>query len=170
MQGVKALIGLAVPGRPIGSWLRRTGAPEGSAPEPDRTPSGPRWVRVATVAHGHQRSPTVASGPEGLQVADRPVYAAGMTQVGDSDWSRRSEWPVRGSRRAATDRRRDQHDRWRTVADRRMARALIPSFTCRFLTILPGLYPFDVQAGRGSLDLTRKGPEVQLLPRPPHPS
>jgi hypothetical protein len=43
-----------------------------------------------------------------------------------------------GSRRAATDRRRDQHDPWRTVADRRMARAMTPSFTCGFLMILPG--------------------------------
>ena len=43
-----------------------------------------------------------------------------------------------GSRRAATDRRRDRHDPWRTVADRRIARALTPSFTCGFPTILPG--------------------------------
>src|SRR5215207_10463875 len=31
MQGVPACIGLAVPGRPIGPWSRRTGAPEASA-------------------------------------------------------------------------------------------------------------------------------------------
>jgi hypothetical protein len=73
-----------------------------------------------------------------------------------------------GSRRAATDRRRDQHDPWRTVTDCRIARALTPSFTCRFPTILPDLLPFDVQAGGGALDLTRKRSQVQTLSRPPH--
>jgi hypothetical protein len=38
MQGVKARIGLAVPGWPIGPWSRRTGAPEASATERDRNP------------------------------------------------------------------------------------------------------------------------------------
>jgi hypothetical protein len=38
MQGVKARIGLAVPGRPIGPWSRRTGAPEASATGRDRNP------------------------------------------------------------------------------------------------------------------------------------
>jgi hypothetical protein len=32
----EALIGLAVPGRPIGPWPRRTGAPEASATGQDR--------------------------------------------------------------------------------------------------------------------------------------
>jgi hypothetical protein len=31
MKVVKACIGLAVPGRPIGPWSRRTGSPEASA-------------------------------------------------------------------------------------------------------------------------------------------
>jgi hypothetical protein len=44
-----------------------------------------------------------------------------------------------GSRWAATDCRRDQHDHWRTVTDRRMARALICALTCGFPTILPNL-------------------------------
>ena len=35
---VKACIGLAVPGRPIGPWSRRTGAPEASATGRDRNP------------------------------------------------------------------------------------------------------------------------------------
>jgi hypothetical protein len=35
-QLVKACIGLAVPGRPIGPWSRRTGAPEASATGRDR--------------------------------------------------------------------------------------------------------------------------------------
>jgi hypothetical protein len=34
-----AVIGLAVPGRPIGPWSRRTGAPEASATRRDRNPS-----------------------------------------------------------------------------------------------------------------------------------
>ena len=38
MQGVKACIGLAVPGRPIGPRSRRTGAPEASATGRDRNP------------------------------------------------------------------------------------------------------------------------------------
>jgi uncharacterized protein len=33
-----AVIGLAVPGRPIGPWSRRTGAPEASATKRDRNP------------------------------------------------------------------------------------------------------------------------------------
>jgi hypothetical protein len=73
-----------------------------------------------------------------------------------------------GSRWAATDRRRDLHDPWRTVADRRKARALTPSFACRFPMILPDLYRFDVQPGRGSWDLTRKRSQVQTLSRPPY--
>jgi len=36
MQEVMAWIGLAVPGRPIGPWSRRTGAPEASATGRDR--------------------------------------------------------------------------------------------------------------------------------------
>ena len=38
MKMVKACIGLAVPGRPIGPWSRRTGAPEASATGRDRNP------------------------------------------------------------------------------------------------------------------------------------
>jgi len=81
-------------------------------------------------------------------------------------WSRRSGLAP-GSRRAATDRCTDQHDRWRTVTDRWSGRALTPALTSRFLMILPDLYPSDGQAGAGSLDLTRKRTEVQTLPRLP---
>jgi hypothetical protein len=47
---VEACIGLAVPGRPIGPWSRRTGAPEASATGRDRTPMLKRLLtgRVAT--------------------------------------------------------------------------------------------------------------------------
>jgi hypothetical protein len=46
---------------------------------------GPRWVRVTTVEHGHERSPTVAHGSEEPQVAGSSAQATGMTQTGDSD-------------------------------------------------------------------------------------
>jgi len=72
-----------------------------------------------------------------------------------------------GSRRAATDRCGSQHYRWRIVTDRRRARTVIPALACGFPMILPDLYPSDVQAGGGSLDLTRKRSQVQTLSRPP---
>src|SRR5512132_2561460 len=74
-----------------------------------------------------------------------------------------------GSRRAATDRCGYQHDRWRIVADRRRALTVTPALARGVPMILPGLYPSDVQPGSGSLDLTRKRTEVQLLPRPLSP-
>jgi hypothetical protein len=37
MQGVGSRIGLAVPGRPIGPWSRRTGAPQASATGGDQS-------------------------------------------------------------------------------------------------------------------------------------
>jgi hypothetical protein len=57
---LQALIGRAVPGRPIGPWSRRTGAPGASATRRDRNPSvGPRWVRSRWVNHGQQRAGAV---------------------------------------------------------------------------------------------------------------
>jgi hypothetical protein len=51
-------IDLAVPGRPIGPWSRRTGAPEASATGRDRTTTGPRWSPGPDprVFSGHERS------------------------------------------------------------------------------------------------------------------
>jgi hypothetical protein len=49
------------------------------------TTLGPRWVRVTTVEHGHERSPTVAHGLEEPQVAGPSAQAAGRTQTRDSD-------------------------------------------------------------------------------------
>jgi len=46
---------------------------------------GPRWVRVATVKHGHRRSPTVAKGSEEPQVVERPAQAAGLMHSAESD-------------------------------------------------------------------------------------
>lgn len=63
------LIGLAVTGRRIGAWSRRTGAPEASATRPD-----PRSIRVrsASVLQAHEerpelhcRRPSAASSPPG---------------------------------------------------------------------------------------------------------
>jgi hypothetical protein len=59
---IEACIGLAVPGRPIGPWSRRTGAPQASATRRDRPPRsvlGP-WRTGTTgaraVSNGHQRA------------------------------------------------------------------------------------------------------------------
>jgi hypothetical protein len=49
MNVVMALIGLAVPGRPIGPWSPRSGAPQASATGPDRNPN------TLEVAHGTGR-------------------------------------------------------------------------------------------------------------------
>ena len=57
-------IGLAVPGRPIGPWSRRTGAPEASATGRDRASrvevalvrAGSARHREAAVRGGHERS------------------------------------------------------------------------------------------------------------------
>jgi hypothetical protein len=114
-------IGLACP---AGRSVPSRGGPQhqkASATGRDQAP-GPCWVRVTTVELGHGRAPTVAYGSEEPQVGD-PSGGLGAS----------------GSRRAATDRRRDQHDPWRTVADRRSGRALTPALTCGFPSILPGL-------------------------------
>ena len=67
MKVVMAVIGLAVPGRPIGPWSRRTGAPEASATGRDRK-TLPRRVRglpttqVVTELRPH---PPVKAGANG---------------------------------------------------------------------------------------------------------
>jgi hypothetical protein len=48
---VEACIGLAVPGRPIGPWSRRTGAPEASATGRDRNPRCSRDCSQDTPRH-----------------------------------------------------------------------------------------------------------------------
>ena len=55
-QGQNTSIGLAVPGRPIGLWSRRTGAPKASATRRDRTPVGPCWVRIRRANYGQRRA------------------------------------------------------------------------------------------------------------------
>jgi hypothetical protein len=46
-RDAQVFIGLAVPGRPIRSWSRRTGAPEASATGRDRTALPRRMQRLA---------------------------------------------------------------------------------------------------------------------------
>jgi hypothetical protein len=56
---VEACIGLAAPGRPIGPWSRRTGAPEASATRRDRTP---RWSALGRQPRGQPRTTAGMSG------------------------------------------------------------------------------------------------------------
>jgi hypothetical protein len=81
---IEACIGLAVPGRPIGPWSRRTGAPQASATGRDRS----RSVRAGSVAHrdhrgtsGQQRSP---AGKRNPQVSRIPAQAARTTPAAGS--------------------------------------------------------------------------------------
>jgi hypothetical protein len=60
--------GLAVPGRPIGPWSRRTRAPEASATRRDRSPSGTRWVHAEPAGKGLQRARAVTTGAKEPQV------------------------------------------------------------------------------------------------------
>jgi hypothetical protein len=56
----QACIGLAVPGRPIGPWSRRTGAPKASATRRDRSPpvhGGYTRSWQVGECNGHERSP-----------------------------------------------------------------------------------------------------------------
>jgi hypothetical protein len=154
-----------VPGRPIGPWSRRTGAPVTSATGRDRSPRsvlGP-WRTVITgarmVTSGHQRRGEPAGQP-GLQVKQFEQHRSAnqivvpKVRLGALD-----------SRRAATDRRRDQHDPSRTMVDRWSGRALTPAFSCGTPPSFPISNPSAVQAGRGSLDLTRKRSQVQTQGR-----
>jgi hypothetical protein len=84
LKVVAAMIGLAVPGRPIAPWSRRTGAPQTSATGRNR-PLGPCWVRGAPGPQGHERSPTVTSGEEKQQVGRPPAQAARTTPASGSD-------------------------------------------------------------------------------------
>jgi hypothetical protein len=96
-----AAIDLAVPGRPIGPWSRRTGAPEASATGRDRT-LGPYWVPGAPGPQGHERSPTVKRNHRSTslqlkqlarrQLADQIV----LPKVREFP-ARRATLPVRGS-------------------------------------------------------------------------
>ena len=113
-------------------------------PEPGRCDpwTGPS-VRAGSVAHrdhsgtsGHYRSPTAKRSVWSTSLQLRQLA---QRQAADQMVVPKVRLGASGSRRAATDRRRDRHDAWRTVVDRRTARALTPSFTCRFPTILPDL-------------------------------
>src|SRR4029453_5193815 len=68
---VEACIGLAVPGRPIGPWSRRTGAPQASATGRDRTP----WSVLGPQPMGEPRTTVDKSGHRTLiETAGRHAY------------------------------------------------------------------------------------------------
>jgi hypothetical protein len=71
MQGVAAMIDLAVPDRPIRPLVRRIEAPQASAT--NGTESSVRAGSVRTGTTGHERSPTVTKGQEKPQVGRRPA-------------------------------------------------------------------------------------------------
>jgi hypothetical protein len=67
-QFVEACVGLAVPGRPIGPWSRRTGAPEASATRWGPEPAGTRWVHAEPAGRGVQGAQEVTRGSKEPQV------------------------------------------------------------------------------------------------------
>jgi hypothetical protein len=109
----------------------------------------PRCARsvLGPCHNGRARASAVTNGRRGFRgTAGRWPSRSRSWENADGRfglWSRRSGLAP-GSRRAATDGRGDQYDRWRTVADRRSARSLTPAPTSRFLMILTDLYPSDV--------------------------
>ena len=90
--------------------------------------------RSSTGIGGRQRSPTVQRNRRSPALHLTQVRGCGgVTQIVVPKVRR---W---GSRRAAADRREDQHNRWRIVVDRRSGRALAPALTCGFPIILADL-------------------------------
>jgi len=84
---------------------------------------------------GRARASAVTSVIDGSE--EPQVAGLELTRLDDTSgrirlWSRRSVMARRGSRRAANDRRRNQHDRWRIVADHLGAQALTPGLTWGF--------------------------------------
>jgi hypothetical protein len=96
----------------------------------------------------------------------RPDRPPGHRGDPSSSWSRRFA-SAAGSRWAATDRRRDHRNPYRSMTDRRTGQAVAASFICGSSMILTSLQPSEVHPGSGSLDLTRKRSQVQTLSRPP---
>jgi hypothetical protein len=114
MQGVKARIGLAVPGRPIGPWSRRTGAPEASATGRDRTLRsvlGPRRTRTTGAR-------TVTNGEDNPQVVRPPAQAARTTPAAGSDCGPNGRGSVDPSRAEAGADARCPHPLARSSATR----------------------------------------------------
>jgi uncharacterized Zn-binding protein involved in type VI secretion len=75
---------LPCPAGRSGPWPPRTGAPQASATERDRT-LGSCWVRAAPGPKGLRGSPAVTTGQHESQVDGYPTQAAGMRQAGRSD-------------------------------------------------------------------------------------
>src|SRR4029453_9103856 len=101
---------------------------------------GPAWGTFGAWRRGQPRTTPVSCGTFRLTVhlGERPWAA--LRQTPYRPWHTRGqglEAPLAsGSRWAATDRRRKQHDRWKSVTDRRITQALPPALTFGFLTII----------------------------------
>jgi hypothetical protein len=98
----------------------------------------PRWIRAATVAHGHQRSPTVTDGSEEPQVAACPAQATGMMHAAESDCGPEVGSTPSGSRRAATGVRNDREARPQTVEDHDRRSCHRQPLTWRLSRVFPG--------------------------------
>jgi hypothetical protein len=81
------------------AMLPATGQEEWRASWASSAVLGPCWVRAATVAPGHQRSPAVAYGSEEPQVAGPLGRAAGMMRPRDSDCGPDGQEATQPSRR-----------------------------------------------------------------------
>ena len=82
---VEACIGLAVPGRPIGPWSRRTGAPKASATGRDRKPP---LVRAGSAADGQ----TMDNSGHERALTDRRNRRSSDLQAPDLWRRRRPQW------------------------------------------------------------------------------
>jgi len=103
-----------------------------------RAELGPRWDPCCTVAHGHQRSPTVTDGSEEPQVGACPAQAAGMMHAAESNFGPEVGSATPGSRRAATGVRNDRGARPQTVEDHDRRSCHRRPLTWRFSRVFPG--------------------------------
>jgi hypothetical protein len=100
----------SVPGRPIGPWSRRTGAPEASATGRDRSPrvhAGYTRSRQVGDCNGHERSPRVARNRSSDRQRSRhqaPRQEAGRSSSLPTHAALRpaGSWPPGGGHRGRT--------------------------------------------------------------------
>ena len=93
-----ALISFAVPGRPIGPWSRRTGAPEASATGRDQTPMLTRLLTGRAATHRDEpiRGGTTLGHPPCLKSwknpkKHRPIHSVCNLGAGCVRWSDRNQ-------------------------------------------------------------------------------
>jgi hypothetical protein len=127
-------------------------------PDPNRAPATGTTLLHSGPNSGHER-PERQAGPRSSGPRRHHRLPGHVPSHG---WAPGSGW-------AANRRPKDRHDRCRSVTDHARTRALHLPSPAAFSPSLTICGPADIQAGNRSLDLPRKGPEVQLLPRPPHP-